>query len=148
MTLRQRLILFLFRRLRPLLGCVYLWLKSSLPADIQSLPSPVNSDPELKVIDNLADLDAEIAEIDKALAISDDEGRRRMAKIHFVLPGNFPADPYSPEYAAAQMETYYALSGRNSYQPEVNERSVLDLEWLKRWYIPMGRAVRRPSASS
>lgn len=138
MTWRQKLVLFLFRRLRPLLGRVYLWLKSSLPADIQSLPSPVNSDPELKVIDNLADLDAEIVEIDKALAISDDEGRRRMAKIHYVLKGNFPDDPYSPEYAAAQMEMYYALSGRRSYQPEVNERSVLDLEWLKRWYYPYG----------
>jgi SAM-dependent methyltransferase len=138
MTLRQTLFYFLDRRLMPWALRIYGRLKSALPEDIQLLPSQVDGRQELKIIDNLADLDAALLEVDKAREISDDEARRRMAQIHYVLNGNYPADPYSPEYAAAQMDTYRALSGRTTYQAAVNERSVLNLEWEKRWYYPYG----------
>jgi SAM-dependent methyltransferase len=136
MTLRQKLLLLLYRRLRPLAERAYIWFKSALPDDVQPLPSQANDTREVKVIDNLADLDAALLEVDQGFEISDDEARRRMASIHYVLKGDFPADPYSPEYAAAQMKTYLALSGRSSYQPEVNERSLVNFDWHKRWPFP------------
>lgn len=144
LTLSQKLILRLYLWLRPLVNRLYAWLRSTLLGDIQTTLAQTHTGQEVKIIDNLADLDAELLEVDKAFQISDDEGRRRLAQIHYVLKGDYPADPYSPEYAAAQMKMYLALSGRTSYQPEVNEHSIFDLERTKRWPYPY--STRSPTA--
>jgi hypothetical protein len=107
-----------------------------MPNEIQnSAGQPIDSQ-VIKFIGNLDDLDTELVEADKAFQISDDEGRRRLARIHYLLEGGFPGDPYSPEYAAAQMQTYLALSGRTAYDPWVDEHTPFDLERTKRLPYP------------
>lgn len=143
MHLIQKLKRQLYRWLKPLAYRLYIWLKSDLPNETQALPSQANGGQAVKYIDNLADLDAELLEVDKAFEISDDEGRRRLAQIHYALKANFPADPYSPAYATAQMQMYLALSGRTAYTPEVNEHSAFDLEQARR--SPFPYSTRSPT---
>jgi len=127
----QKVKSLLYRFLRPIAVWFYDWLKSDMPDGLQALPGRVNNSPSVRLIDNLDDLDAELLEVDQAFQISDDEGRKRLAQIRYQLKGDFPADPYSPEYAAAQMQMYSALSGRTAYDPWINEHSSFDLGQAK-----------------
>lgn len=105
-------------------------------AGAQLQPVQPDGAPPIRRIDNLADLDAELQEVERAFQVSDDEGRRRLTQFEYVLPRAFPPDPYSPEYAAAQMQIYTALSGRSAYPAAVDERSPFDLELAKRRPFP------------
>lgn len=87
--------------------------------------------PQTRIISNLADLDVELVEVDKAFAISDDAGLARLAEFQFALDGQFPEDPYSDEYREAQYDIYKALTGRRSYVALDDEKSSFDLEYAK-----------------
>jgi SAM-dependent methyltransferase len=128
------------------------WLKPSvnqiestndMSVETQSTQRPSNLNPAIKYIDNLTDLDAELLEVDKAFAISDEEGRRRLAGFEYVFKDHFPTDPYSTEYAAAQRQVYYALTGRNSYSPDTGEYVEFDFEQVMREPFPY--STRSPS---
>ena len=122
--------------LKPLADRLYRWLRSDLALRYQAVSTQTDIHQTIKYIDNLADLDAELVQVEKAFQVSDDEGRRRLAQFQYVLKGCFPKDPYSPEYAAAQMQMYLALSGRNSYDPSINEHSTIDIQQAKRSPFP------------
>lgn len=89
------------------------------------------SSSKMRYIDNLDDLDLELQRVDGAFAISDDEGRRALAQFHYVARVDLPRDPYSPEYLAAQLRLYSAISGRDDYSAQRNERTKFDFEKTK-----------------
>jgi len=94
----------------------------------------------IKRINTLNDLDLELKRVDEAFAISDDEGRRVMGQFRYEVDEPLPADPYSPEYRAAQMRIYQAVSGRASYSPDQNERTPFDFESTKNNPFPYSTA--------
>ena len=142
MSWTQRLKNQLYLSLKPIAIWLYTWLQGDATGRIPVFPEQPGSDQVVKFIDNLEDLDAELVEVDKAFQISDDEGRRRLAQVCYRLKGDFPADPYSSEYAAAQMQMYLALSGRDSYEPSVDEHSSFNLEQAKQ--APFPYSTRSP----
>ena len=80
-----------YQHLKSIGICLYGRLTIGMPNEIQnSAGQPIDSR-VVKFIGNLDDLDTELAEADKAFQISDDEGRRRLARIHYKLEGGFPA---------------------------------------------------------
>ncbi len=103
---------------------------STPPAEApsSSLPSAV--------ITTLEDLDAELDAVAQAFQRSEQQGRDRLAQICFLLRGDFPSDPYSPEYAQAQLEYYHQLSGRASYHAASNERTHFDVDSAARRPFP------------
>ncbi|MBA3767596.1 MAG: hypothetical protein H0W99_11530 [Acidobacteria bacterium] len=107
-----------------------------MPVETKSAASESNINPQIKYIDNLTDLDAELSEVDKAFAVSDEEGRRRLAQFEYVFKDAFPSDPYSPEYEAAQRRVYLALTGRSSYAADTGEYVEFDFEQVKRQPFP------------
>jgi SAM-dependent methyltransferase len=74
----------------------------------------------LRVVSTFDELDREIARIDQATQSEDHF--RLLNEIIFDYPWTTPADPESPEYRRAVMESYYTISGRSSYQSAVNEQ--------------------------
>ncbi len=86
--------------------------------------------PAATIIESLAVLDEALAHAEAGFALSDDEGRRRLAEIEVRIDRSIvvPADPYSPEYGVVQDEVYRAISGRDSYVAGRDERSNFDVE--------------------
>ncbi len=84
----------------------------------------------MRHINNLQNLDIEIAKADARAAISDDELRQALSEFCYVVDGSLPKDPYSKEYHDAQMKLYLDISGRKKYTVE-NERVDFDFETLK-----------------
>ena len=67
----------------------------------------------VRIIDNLDDLDKELEAVDKAFRISDDEGRKRLSRFRFAVDlSGLPRDPFSPEYLQYQLDLYSRISGR------------------------------------
>lgn len=124
----------LYQWLKPLADRLYLWLKSE-PLEANGSQTMVVQGPA-REITSLEALDAELREVDSAFALSDDAGRARLSRWVYRSNATFPADPYSVEYAQAQMATYYALSGRSSYDAVENEHSTFDLEAAKQKPYP------------
>ena len=134
----------LSRWLKPSANQLSIKSTTDMSAETQlSSPPPSNLNPKIKYIDNLTDLDAELLEVDKAFAISDEEGRRRLAGFEYVFKDHFPPDPYSKEYEAAQRQVYYALTGRSSYSPDTGEYVEFDFEQVMREPFPY--STRSPS---
>lgn len=94
-------------------------------------------------ITTVEQLDTELDAAQQAFQQSDQHGRERLDQIRFLLRGDFPSDPYSPEYAQAQLEYYHQLSGRTSYQVATNERSHFDVESAVR--IPFPYSTQSPA---
>lgn len=107
-----------------------------MPVENKSNASEPDINPQIRYIDNLADLDAELSEVDKAFAVSDEEGRRRLSQFEYVFKDDFPSDPYSPEYEAAQRQVYLSLTGRSSYAAAIGEYVEFDFEQVKRQPFP------------
>ena len=107
-----------------------------MPVETQPLAAQPDTNSEIKYIDNLTELDAELLEVDKAFAVSDEEGRRRLAQFEYVFKDAFPTDPYSQEYEAAQRQVYFDLTGRSSYSPDTGEYVEFDFEQVKREPFP------------
>lgn len=134
----------LINRLKNLLTTSRMWLASDAlgQQDGRSqLPGKASADaagdlPPVRHISSLAELDKVLDEVDQAFQQSDDAGRRRLAQFRYLLDGQFPADPYSPEYAQAQWQQYFRLSGRTTYEPAINEHSALDVEQAVRSPFP------------
>lgn len=72
-------------------------------------------------------LDEELARADAALFRSNDEGLAVLRSFQLAPQKSMPADPWSPEYRAAQLELYQRVSGRSSYSVEY-ERSGIDVD--------------------
>jgi 2-polyprenyl-3-methyl-5-hydroxy-6-metoxy-1,4-benzoquinol methylase len=80
----------------------------------------------MRIITTLDDLDEALAECDRAARVSDDELRRVFQTFRLELPVRLPKDPFSLEYANAQMALYERVSGRR-YSTR-NEETIFDPE--------------------
>ena len=82
-----------------------------------------------RVLRTLEELDCEIARIDAIAAEENDDAMRRALNGFRFDPGiKLPADPHSPEYAAAQRRLYELVAGRQTYESAKNEWVQLDLK--------------------
>jgi phospholipid N-methyltransferase len=89
---------------------------------ISSPPPPVVDVPELRVVRNLEQLDAELKELDRLGAISDDALREGFLQFRMEIEDSMPTDPWSPEYSAKVFELYEFLHGKPySVSNEVSE---------------------------
>jgi len=84
----------------------------------------------VRYINNVQDLDREIANADEKAQISDDQLRQALSEFCYVVTNTLPKDPYSKEYADAQMKLYLDISGRDNYTV-ANEHVEFDYEFLK-----------------
>jgi 2-polyprenyl-3-methyl-5-hydroxy-6-metoxy-1,4-benzoquinol methylase len=84
----------------------------------------------MRYINNLKDLDIEIQRADEKFAISHEEGIKALSEFAYAFKGNIPKDPYSQEYANAQMKLYLEISGREGYTV-ANEHVPFDFDALK-----------------
>lgn len=73
-----------------------------------------------------------LAEIDRAFAVSTDEGKRAFQRYHMDLDLDVPDDPFSDEYRDAVLRWYEWLHGK-AYEP-TNEVTAFDVD----------AALRRP----
>lgn len=124
----------LYQLLKPLADRLYLWLKA-VPANSDDVQSEIIPG-HVREITSLEALDAELLEVDKAFAISDDAGRARLSSWIYRPNVVFPFDPYSLEYSGAQMAAYLELSGRSAYDVASSEHTAFDLEAAKRKPYP------------
>ena len=113
------------------------FLRSSIVSPIRSFLSPVSHTTisTMKYINNLQDLDVEIAKADGEAQISDDRLRLTLSSFSYAIDESFPKDPYSQEYYDAQMKLYSAISGKNKYTT-ANEHTPFDFEALKNKPFP------------
>jgi SAM-dependent methyltransferase len=86
----------------------------------------------MRVLRSLAELDAALAECDRAEAVSDDAMRAVFGTFRMDPPAGLPADPFLPEYRDAQLHLYRAIAGR-TYEV-ANEVTPFDVD----------AALRRP----
>ncbi len=84
----------------------------------------------MRYINNLKDLDIEIQRADEKFAISHEEGIKALSEFAYAFKGDIPKDPYSQEYADAQMKLYLEISGREGYTI-ANEHVPFDFDALK-----------------
>ena len=87
------------------------------PKDVASAPS----EPPMREVRNVVELDEMLKEVDAAHAVSADALLAKLHSFRFVAdPGAMSSDPLSDEYARYQMSLYELIAGR-PYQVE-NER--------------------------
>jgi len=86
----------------------------------------------MRTIRSLAELDAAIAECDRAEAVSDDAMRAVFGTFRMDPPPGMPPDPFSDAYRDTQMALYEAIAGRGYALS--NEATPFDVD----------AAVRRP----
>lgn len=98
--------------------------------------------PSVRVITNPTDLDAEIANADAKVAISDAAFRTAVEEFCYASTKPLPSDPYSKEYRDFQMNLYLEISGRSQYMID-NESSPFDLEAAK--IRPFPYATQNPA---
>ena len=80
----------------------------------------------MQTIHTIAELDAKIAECDRAGETSEDEMRALLGGFRMEVPHNLPADPFSPAYRQAQLDLYARVTG-HAYAPE-HEVTKFDVE--------------------
>jgi 2-polyprenyl-3-methyl-5-hydroxy-6-metoxy-1,4-benzoquinol methylase len=80
----------------------------------------------MRIITNLDELDEVLEECERAARVSDDELRRVFQTFRMDFSTQLPSDPFSAEYATAQMALYERIAGR-PYSTE-NEASIFDVE--------------------
>lgn len=78
------------------------------------------------VVHTLDELDAMLAMLDRAAAVSDDELRRGFGAFRMSLDRPMPADPFAEDYRRAVLQTYEWLHG-GPYSP-ANEHTLFDAE--------------------
>jgi SAM-dependent methyltransferase len=86
----------------------------------------------MQTLHTLAELDAKIAECDRAGERSEDEMRALLGGFQMAVPHDLPQDPFSPAYREAQLRLYAHVTG-HPYAPE-HEVTRFDVE----------AALRRP----
>jgi len=86
----------------------------------------------MRVLRSVAELDAVLAECDRAEAVSDDAMRAVFGTFRMDPPEGLGDDPFRPEYRETQLALYRAVAGR-AYET-ANEVTAFDVE----------TAVRRP----
>jgi protein-L-isoaspartate O-methyltransferase len=89
----------------------------------------------MKLLKDLAELDAMIAACDAAEATSDDALRALFATFRMEPPA-VPADPFSPEYREAQMALYARIAGRP--YSTANEVTAFDVDAAVAAPFPFG----------
>lgn len=93
-----------------------------LMRSVNVIASPAPPVDPRRVVRNLEQLDAELQELDRLAAISDDALRAGFREFRMEIPTSMPADPWSPEYSAKVFEMYEFLHGRPySVSNEVSE---------------------------
>jgi 2-polyprenyl-3-methyl-5-hydroxy-6-metoxy-1,4-benzoquinol methylase len=91
----------------------------------------------LQEVHTFEELDSALRDIEQTTGISSVEGRERLLNLRFIIPNaEFSGDPYSPEYASAQLALYLRLSGRTSYDPATAERSTFEKRLARRMPFP------------
>ncbi|MBV8375927.1 MAG: class I SAM-dependent methyltransferase [Verrucomicrobia bacterium] len=80
----------------------------------------------MRLLTSLDELDEVLAECERAAQVSDDELRRVFQTFRMDVSAQLPADPFSAEYAEAQMALYQRIAGR--HYTTSNEESNFDLE--------------------
>lgn len=110
-------------------GILKTLLKTVLPPPIRRRAAAVARDLRSRKVTSLTELDAELAKVEAAFAVSDAEGRKVFDAFHLELPEPLPKDPASAEYAAAVFALYRRVAGR-SYSP-TNEASDFNLAAAK-----------------
>jgi SAM-dependent methyltransferase len=101
-----------------------------LPAPVEHRVRTLVHRLRLRELKSVGELDGMIAEVDRAFAVSNDEGHRVMGSFYLAAPKNVPPDPTSEEYRRFQFELYRSISGRPEYSV-ANELSPFDLEAAK-----------------
>lgn len=98
--------------------------------DVPPPPAVVPDDPpSTRVIRTVEELDREIRRAEEAAARGgDDAYRRAMTEFRFADMPLPPGPPESPEYHDAVMAHYRAVSGRDRYDPQVDEQYPFDVE--------------------
>ncbi len=66
----------------------------------------------MQVIRDVAELDAKIAECNRAEAVSDDALRAVFGTFRMDSPVALPSDPFAPEYRDVQLGLYREVAGR------------------------------------
>lgn len=84
----------------------------------------------LRIARTTEELDAEIARAERAAARGDDAFRQAMAEFRFADPPAPAGDPDSPTYHNAVMAQYRLVSGRDRYDPHLDEQTAFDLEQM------------------
>jgi len=79
----------------------------------------------------IEELDEYFREVENCFARSSDEGLAALNKIRFTYKMPRRVDPFSQEYRQFQMDLYRQISGRDTYDSYVNERSEFDFAALK-----------------
>ena len=80
----------------------------------------------MQVIHTTAELDAKIAECDRAGETSEDAMRALLGGFRLETPLDLPADPFSPAYRAAQLALYERITGHP--YATVHEATKFDVE--------------------
>ena len=78
----------------------------------------------MRTVTSLDDLDQVLAECERAAKISDDELRRVFQTFRMDVSAQLPPDPFSSDYANAQMALYERIAGTSLQQS--NEESIFD----------------------
>ena len=79
----------------------------------------------MRIISTLDELDEMVTECERAAQVSDDDLRRVFQSFRMDCSAQLPSDPFSAEYAGAQMALYEQLAGRR--YSTANEETVFDL---------------------
>jgi SAM-dependent methyltransferase len=89
----------------------------------------------METIRTIAELDAKIAECDRAGETSEDAMRALLGGFRMETPVNLPRDPFDPAYREAQLELYERIVGR-PYAPS-NEVTKFDVDSALRRPFPL-----------
>jgi 2-polyprenyl-3-methyl-5-hydroxy-6-metoxy-1,4-benzoquinol methylase len=102
------------------------WVKANVPTSMWRWLKRTTGQKASRVLHTTAELDATLAEAQRAFDRSEEEGQRFCEGFRFEPPAPLPRDPHSADYRAAQLELYRQISGRPSYAVE-NEHSQANL---------------------
>ena len=106
-----------------------------LPAPVERTMRTFVHRRRMRELQSVAELDEVMTSVERAFAVSEDEGRKALSSFFLAAPKELPSDPASPDYRRAQFELYRAISGRAEYSIG-NELSPFDLEHAKQHPFP------------
>lgn len=114
---------------------INIFLELKIVKILKKIYKKINHMENFRYINNLEDLDTEIAKADDRAKISDDQLRQALSDFCYVVDYPLPKDPYSQEYYEAQMQLYLNISGRKKYTI-ANEHSPFNFEAIKNSPFP------------
>ena len=94
----------------------------------------------MRIISTLDELDEMVTECERAAQVSDDDLRRVFQTFRMDVSAQLPPDPFSAEYATAQMALYERLAGRR--YSTANEETIFDLESVVARPFPYAASCR------